>query len=170
MLYLFTSFSLGLPTVNDARSIQQSTILTEGIAANLTCVATGLPQSNITWQYNSAIISANSSNVYEGSPLITTTSVLTINYPTRSMDGQQITCFILHQFSSTMNRTTTLSIDCELFYFPVDFCGCTSSVHSEISPLRLLFLDQFYFPFFECLMLVFNCKSLISDSDSLNGI
>ena len=115
----FTCLSLGLPTVNDARSIQQSTTLKEGIAANLTCVATGRPQSNITWQYNSTIISANSSNVYEGSPLITTTSVLTINYPTWSMDGQQITCFILHKFSSTMSRKTTLIFGCELFYFLV---------------------------------------------------
>ena len=91
----------------------------EGIATNLACVATGRPQSNITWQYNSTIISANSSNVYEGSPLITTTSVLTINYPTQSMDGQQITCVILHKFSSTMSRTTTLNFGCELFYFLV---------------------------------------------------
>ena len=102
-----------MPTVNNGSSIQQSTTLIEGIAANLTCVATGRPQSNITWQYNSAIISANSSNAYAGSPLITATSVLTIHNPTQSMDGQKITCFIPHPFSLTTNRTTTLLVDCK---------------------------------------------------------
>ena len=145
--------SLGLPTVNDARSIQQSTTLTEGIAANLACVATGRPQLNITWQYNSAIISANSSNVYEGSPLITTTSVLTINYPTQSMNGQQITCFIPHQFSSTMNRTTTLIFGCELFYFlaHILYVNYFVDVH-QVYFLRIFhysfhFLINFTFPF-----------------------
>ena len=107
---IFNFLSIGIPTVSDARSIQQSTTLTEGIAANLSCVATGRPQSNITWQYNSAIISANNSNAYAGSPLITATSMLTIYNPTQSMDGQQITCLINHTFSSTINRTTTLRV------------------------------------------------------------
>ena len=143
IIVTFYIFSLGLPTVIDVRSIQQSTTLIEGIAANLECVATGRPQSNITWQYNSTIISANSSNVYEGSPLITTTSVLTINYPTRSMDGQQITCSISHQFSSTMNKTTTLIFGCELFYFLVHILY----VNYFVDVYKVYFLRIFHYSF-----------------------
>ena len=105
-------------TLNPTDSISASTSVTEGIPANLTCIATGRPAPIITWLYDSSI-NATSSNKSVGSPLITVTGTLSIHNPTQSMDGQLITCLASHMFTSTVNRTTMLDVYCK---FPL-LCG-----------------------------------------------
>jgi len=117
--------------LNEADSMRNSISITEGIAANLTCIATGRPAPIITWQYGSGI-NATISNTSVGSPLITVTGNLSLHNPTQTMDGLQITCFISHQFTPMINRTTTLSV----FYLFLCFRRSTNQYYIDYLPSR----------------------------------
>jgi len=104
------------PTIDNRTSIMSTTVLKEGQTANLYCIATGRPAPTIIWQYNSSIHAENTTWVY-GSPLISVTSQLKIWYPTQLLDGQKITCLVIHQFALPITRNTTIIVPCKHFLF-----------------------------------------------------
>ena len=127
ILYKYCFKFLASIFLNDEKSMQLSTTLTEGVTASLTCIATGRPAPTITWHYTSTI-RGSVSNISVGSPLITVTSVLTIQNPSQALQNQTITCFASHPFTSTMNRTTFIHIHCKLFCYHTASIACPSSI------------------------------------------
>ena len=97
-------------SLNDKESMKNSTLITAGITANLTCTAKGRPAPTITWQYNSTI-NATVSSTSLGSPVKTVASVLSIRNPSQAMENHKITCFIIHPFTVAMNRTTSIRVN-----------------------------------------------------------
>ncbi|XP_065061804.1 neural cell adhesion molecule 1-like isoform X1 [Rhopilema esculentum] len=97
------------PRFDEAASIQSSTGLRKGLDSTISCVARSRPVSTVTWSYNNATVNATQSSTTSTSgSIIRVTSTLRIRNSSSLADGEKVTCFASHQFSTPVNRSTIL--------------------------------------------------------------